>query len=321
MPEPRFDLTTLGEIMIRLSVPLGHRLEDARQLDLAPGGAEGNVVFALAQLGRRCAWASALPQNPLGRLIATHLRAVGVDLSAVVWSPTGRVGLYWVEFSAPPRPIQVVYDRADSCAAHMQPDQIDWDTLLDTRLVHVTGITPAISPSCRAVVAELVQRAHAAGVPLSFDINYRARLWTEAEARETLLPLVQGVDLLFCGQADAGRIFGLSGEREGILRRLAEQTGAKNVVTTFGVDGAMAWDGQRLWHEPALPVQILDRLGAGDALAAGVIHGWLNGSLAEGLRYGVVLAALILTQYGDMVLTTPDEVEMLLTSTGGGVMR
>ena len=93
------------------------------------------------------------------------------------------------------------------------------------------------------------------------------------------------------------------------------------MVTTFGADGPIAWDGQRLWHEPALPVEILDRLGAGDALAAGVVHGWLNGSLAEGLRYGVVLAALILTQYGDMVLTTPDEVEMLLTRTGGGMLR
>ena len=321
MPTPRFDVTTLGEVMIRLSVPPGQRLESAASVDLHPGGAEGNFAVALARLKRRVAWVSRLPNNPLGRLIANHLRSAGVDLGGVIWSETGRVGSYYLEFSAPPRPIQVVYDRADSCAAQMQPDQIDWDYLLDTRLVHVTGITPAISPSCRAVVTELVQRARAASVPISFDINYRARLWTEAEARATLVPLIQGVDLLFCGQADAGRIFGLGGEREGILRGLAEQTGAKNVVTTFGADGPMAWDGQRLWHEPALPVEILDRLGAGDALAAGVVHGWLNGSLAEGLRYGVVLAALILTQYGDMVLTTPDEVEMLLTRTGGGMLR
>lgn len=321
MTVPRFDVTTLGEVMVRLSVPTGHRLEAATNLDLYPGGAEGNVMVALARLGRRVAWLSQLPSNPLGRLVANHLRVAGVDVNAVVWSATGRVGVYFTEFATPPRPTQVVYDRADSCAARLRPDQVDWDTLLDTRLVHLTGITPALSPSCRAVATELVQRAHAAGIPVSVDINYRSRLWSETEARACLTPLIQGVDLLFCSQGDAGRIFKATGDPAEIIQQLAEQSQAHHIIVTVGADGVYGWDGTTLRHEPALPVQIVDRLGAGDALAAGVIHGWLDHDLGRGLQYGVVLAALILSQYGDMLITTPDEVDMLLARTAGAIMR
>lgn len=321
MAEPRFDVTTVGEVMVRLSVPVGQRLELATTMDVQPGGAEANVVVALAQLGRRAAWVSGLPQNPLGRLIANRLRAGGVDLGGVVWAPTGRVGAYYVEFAAPPRAIQVVYDRADSVASQLGPGQVDWDYLLDTRLVHVTGITTAISPTCRALVVELVKRARAAGTPVSFDVNYRSKLWTEAECARTLRPLIEGVDLLFCGQRDARGVFKISGEGEDLLRGLRELTGAKTVVTTFGDQGARAWDGQTMRHERALPMQMVDRLGAGDALAAGVVHGWLDGDTAQGLRYGVVLAALALGQFGDMVTTTPQEVESLLAQTGDVIAR
>lgn len=313
-----FDLTTFGEAMLRLSVPEGVRLQAAAQLDVNPAGAEANVAALLARLGRRTAWHSALPDNPFGFLVRDHLRLAGVDADGILWQEGGRIGTYYLEFSAPPRPNQVIYDRADSCVTRVTPDMIRWDLLLDTRVIHLTGITPPLSPSCADVVTAIIARARERGVAISFDVNYRAKLWTEAQAREWLTPAVQGVDLLLCGQADARRIFGIEGAPEHVVTALAELSGAKQVVVSLGEQGAVGWDGANVYRQPALPVRIIDRIGAGDALAAGVLHGWFDGSLELGLRYGVTLAALALSQHGDAVITTPRELDSLLAQTHGG---
>ena len=129
--------------MLRLSVPTGQRLEDAHQLAVHPGGTESNVCTALAGLGRRCGWVSRLPDSPPGRLVLRRLWAAGVDTSAVVLaaSRTSRIGTYYVEFAAPPRPIRVIYDRANSAVSCMTGADVNWDYLLDTRMLHLTGIT------------------------------------------------------------------------------------------------------------------------------------------------------------------------------------
>jgi 2-dehydro-3-deoxygluconokinase len=321
MAPPRYDVTAIGEVMLRLSVPVGERLERAQALTLYPGGAEANLLCALASLGRRCSWVSGLPRNPLGRLIENHLRLARVDTSNIVWSEEGRVGTYYLEFATPPRATQVYYDRADSCAARLSPEQINWNLLLDTRLIHLTGITPALSPSCLAVTQEAIRRAKAAGVAVSFDINYRAKLWSEARAVEVLTPLIQGIDILSCGQGDAARLFKATGEPQAIIRRLAEISRAKTIITSLADEGVMVWDGREFYHAPARPVQIVDRLGAGDALAAGIIHGWLDGNLAQGVEYGTALAAICLSLYGDAVITTPEEVAAVMKTGGGGLNR
>lgn len=315
MAEPRFDVTTLGEMLIRLSVPSGERLQTARQLDMHPAGAEANVATLLARLGRRTHWTGALPKNALGRLAAESLRAAGVDTAGILWREGGRMATYYVEFAAPPRGIQVTYDRAGSCAAGLAADELDWNSILDARLLHLTGITPALSASCRAIVLEAVARAKASGVPISFDVNFREKLWSAAEAAKTIMPLVQGVDLLFCNAADAARVFSYAGPKERVAQDLLECTRARHLVVTFAEQGALLWNGKEWLHEPARPTQIVDRLGAGDALASGVIHGWLAGDLSAGLRYGVTLAALALSQHGDMTITTQQE---LLSLCGGG---
>lgn len=317
----RFDVTTTGETMIRLSVPVGERLERAAQLDMYPGGAEANLAVALARMGRRSAWVGGLPATPLGRWLANHLRVAGVDLEGVVWSDTGRMGTYYVEFATPPRATQVVYDRANSVAANLTPADIPWEHLLDTRLLHLTGITPPLSEGCRAIVVEACARARAAGIPISFDVNFRSKLWSPQEAGEFIIPLVQGIDLFFCGRGDAKNLLGLSGDAEEMVRRLAKMTRAKTVALTLADEGVMAWDGKEILHEPAKPVTIIDRPGAGDGLAAGVIHGWLDGDLRRGLQTGVVLAALSLSQHGDMIVTTPDEVEALMRTPGVTLVR
>lgn len=312
MAEPRFDVTSIGEILLRFSVPSGRRLEATTEMDVHPAGAEANVMALLARLEHRTSWAGALPENPLGRLAVSHLRMAGVDTGNIVWQREGRLGTYYVEFAAPPRGIQVTYDRAGSCMSQLQPDALNWDSLLDTRLLHLTGITPALSPSCLEIVRTAIQRAKERGVPVTFDVNYRQKLWTETQAAETLTSFIQNMELLFCSGADATRIFDFKGTNQEIAQAVLELSHARFVVVTFSEQGPWLWDGKRWLHEASRPTQIVDRLGAGDALAAGVIHGWLEHDVAAGLRYGVTLAALALSQHGDMVTTNKEELAALI---------
>jgi len=321
MAERRFDVTALGEMLLRLSVPAGERLEAAKQLDLYPAGAEANVMSLLARLERKTHWAGALPQNPLGRLAVNALRTASVDTSGIIWRQSGRMGTYYVEFGAPPRGIQVTYDRAHSCMTELKPDELDWDALLDTRLLHLTGITPALSSSCRKIVEEAMRQAKGRGVPVSFDVNYRQKLWSEVEAQQTLLPMIQNAELLFCSANDATRIFNCKGTTQEIAQGMLDISHAKYVIITIGEQGALLWNGKEWLHESSRATQIIDRLGAGDALAAGVIHGWLNGDLATGLRYGTTLAALSLSQFGDMVITNKEELLRLSLSGSTTITR
>jgi len=311
MPEPHYDVTSIGEMLLRLSVPAGTRLESAAQLDMYPAGAEANVMTLLARLERHTSWIGALPENPLGRFAVRHLRMAGVETSNIVWHKNGRLGTYYVEFGAPPRGIQVTYDRAHSCMSQLRPDELNWEALLDTRLLHLTGITPALSPTCLEIVTTAIQHAKARGVPISFDVNYRQKLWPESEAAKTLLPLSQNAELLFCSGADAARVFDCNGTTLETAQAILELSHAHNIVVTFGEQGPWLWDGKKWSHEDAPTTQILDRLGAGDALAAGVIHGWLDDDVTAGLRYGVTLSALALSQHGDMVITNKKELETL----------
>src|SRR6185369_12731348 len=209
---PRFDFVSLGESMLRLSVPAGKRLDDTRKLDMELAGAESNVSVALARLGWRVGWVSRMPDHALANAILRALRSDGVDISAVKQVPDERLGTYFIEFATQPRSTQVIYDRADSAASHMTIADIDWDYLLNTRVLHLTGITAALSENCYAVLEEAIKRAHAVGVMVSFDVNYRAKLWNAATAGEKLRPLIADADILFCKGADATTLFGCQGE-------------------------------------------------------------------------------------------------------------
>lgn len=321
MSTQQYDVTTIGETLVRLGVPAGQRLEVATTMDVFPAGAEANIVSALSRLNRRCAWLGGLPKNPLGRLIANHLCIAGVDLNGIVWDESGRLGTYFIEFAEPPRPIQVIYDRADSVTANLTPAMINWDLLLDTRLIHLTGITPALSAGCLQIVKDAMRRARDAGVALSFDINYRNKLWSPSTAAPVLTELIQEVDLLFCARGDAQTVFGIEGRPEEIVGQLVELSRAQAVVSSIGEEGVIAWTGSEIIREPAVPVVVIDRIGAGDGLAAGVVHGWLDGDMAKGLQYGTAMAALALSQNGDMIITNADEVESVIRDASGGVNR
>ena len=321
MPNTLFDVTTIGEALLRLSVPMGNRLEMASRLDVSPAGAEVNMGVVMGQLGRACAWFGGLPNNPLGQLVANRLLASKVDINGVVWMDSGRMGVYYVELAGPPRPTRGIYDRDDSCAAKLAVEQVDWTRLMDTRILHLTGITPALSGTSREVVETVIQKAREKKIPICFDVNYREQLWSTSEARQTLIPLIEGIEILVCSLSDADRVFGFSGEAESVVKRLSERTGAHWVIVSVGTGGVVACNGQEIFRQEAVPVEIVDRIGAGDALAAGVLYGWLEEDLRLGLSYGVVLAGLALSQYGDMVITSKEEIQSILEEGHGGIKR
>jgi 2-dehydro-3-deoxygluconokinase len=323
------DVVTFGEAMIRLSPPHFQRIEQTRTLDVEIGGAELNVAVGVSRLGGKSAWVSRLPRNPLGRLIGQRARELGVDCSHVLWSDEGRAGLYFFEFGASPRPPSVLYDRAGSSVSMIRPGEANWGEIFSrAHHFHVTGITPALSGSAAQTTLEALRAAKRAGCTVSYDINYRQKLWPPDEAGRVQKPMMEYVDLLITNAYDPQAVFGLhEKEAETLAERLAESFGFSVVAVTLKSSGsawrdslsAMVWAEGRVIRDRSYEVEIVDRLGSGDSFAAGFLTGWLEGGDAErGLRYGNAFAALKQTFPGDFNWATREEVEALL---GGETLK
>lgn len=320
-----FDLVTFGETMVRLSTSLGDRLETAATLNVGIGGAESNVAIALARLGRSTSWVSVLPKDPLGQRVAGELRRHGVDISNVRWvaASDGRTGVYFLDSGAPPRPTQVVYHRAGSAVAECNPDDVALPLVAGARLLHLTGITPALSPGCAEICRRLMAEAQSSSIPISFDVNYRALLWPPERAASELEPFCRQATILLCGRADGRLLFGLEGTDDEMARQLAERFGAPITVLTTGEEGATVIirssnGDDTLLQEPAVAAQVVDKVGAGDAFAAGFIHGYLSNDLELAVRLGVRLAALKMTIQGDLALLSQAELDACLADAGDG---
>lgn len=303
------DVFTLGETMIRLTPEGCGRLEESGELQVRTGGSESNVAVALTLLGLRCAWASRLPLNPLGRLAARRLAGLGLDLSHVKWVEEGRMGLYFIETGAPPRAGSILYDRRGSAASLLQPDDIDWNCLDSCRHLHLSGITPALGPGPAAAARRALGEARARGCSASFDVNYRARLWDLREAAGVLCEMVRGVDLLIATAEDAAALWGLQGELSHVARELRRETGAGWVALTGGAAGAVLQAAEGSFAALPYVVQSVDRVGAGDAFAAGAVWGLLNENPAEGCELGMAMAALKHTIPGDELIATREEIK------------
>ena len=322
------DVITFGEAMVRLAPPSHRRLEQTRTLDITVGGAELDTAVGVARLGHTCSWVSRLTDNALGRLIANHAREAGVSTEACLWTPDDRVGLYFYEFGAAPRPSGVLYDRKDSAFANVRPGMFDWPRLLaGAKWFHITGITPAVGAETADATREALGAARAAGVATSIDLNYRAKLWTLAEAGRCLGELVGLCDYLITTREDIANVFGIEApDHETAAARVAERFALKAVALTMR-EGSLGWRNTlsaMQWHPGGIlrtrsyEVEIVDRLGAGDSFAAGFIHGVLTGDLQKALDWGVAMSALKHTIPSDFAWVTREEVEALL---GGAGMR
>src|SRR5262245_34988230 len=286
-----FEVVTFGEAMIRLSPLNFRRLEQARSLDVQVGGAELNTAVALARLGRSAAWVSRLTNNPLGRLIANHAREAGVSTDHILWTNDDRVGVYFLEFGAAPRASSVLYDRKGAAIANIRAGMVPWSTVFaGAKWFHVTGITPALSATAAETTREALQAARAARLQISIDLNYRAKLWSQAEAGRWMTGVIELCDLLMTTEEDTERVFQISGkDYEEVARTLADRFPPKVVAITLRENPlvwkntwtAIAYQSGTFFRTKSYEVEIVDRLGAGDSFAAGLIHGLLDGDLQK----------------------------------------
>ena len=327
-----YDLVTFGEAMIRLSPPNFLRLEQARSLDANAGGAELNVAVGLTRFGMRSAWVSKLPKNPLGYLIRDRAQEFGVDCSHIVWSDKGRVGLYFLELGASPRASSVLYDRAGSAISMVQTGEIDWAKVFTgSKHFHVSGITPALSGSASEVTVEALKAAKKAGCSVSYDLNYRKKLWSPTDAKKIQEPMMADVDILITTEEDTKVVFGIKEkDYEAVAEKLAHTFKFKIVAITLREDlsvwrnnwTAIVYQNGKIFRDRTYEVEIVDRVGAGDSFTAGFLYGWLKeGNVEKGLSYGNAFAALKHTLPGDFNWSTLDEVENQLKGAGLRISR
>ena len=347
----QFDLVSLGECMIRLSPPGHGRIEFANMLEVWVGGGEYNVAYALARLGLRTGWVGGLNASPMSDLIRNHARSAGVDISHVVnrkYDGVGkkdRVGLNFTEVGTGRRASTTLYDRGHSATAGMKPGDVNWKKLFSeqgVRWLHTGGIYAALSESTRQVVAEAVKAAHEAGTIVSYDLNFRSKLWKSQEAIDTTKPLVPYIDCLIGNEEDFQKVLGYEVHGVDVEKGELDTTAFKNMVnkvvkdypnikvvgtTLRGVQTALVNDWSAImWHDGTFydgtqfpNLEIEDRVGGGDGFASGFAYGFLTGQEPQAcVNLGVAHGALLMSTRGDTSQITLEELQHVA---GGGSAR
>jgi 2-dehydro-3-deoxygluconokinase len=354
----KFDLVALGESMIRLSPPQHGRIEFAPLLEVWVGGGEYNVAYALSRLGLRTGWVGGLNSSPMGAVIRNHARSAGMDVSYAVerkYDGVGakdRIGLNFTEVGVAKRGSVTLYDRGHTATAGMKPGDVNWKKLFSedgVRWLHTGGIYAALSEGTRAVVAEAVKAAHEAGTIVSYDLNFRSKLWSTKEAIATTKPLVPYIDVLIGNEEDFEQVLGYHAEgvdvhkagpldvgpfKAMVERVVKDFPNVKVVGTTLrGVKtatindwSAIMWakdEGAttgKFYDGPNFEnLEIEDRVGGGDGFASGFTYGFLSGKTPqECVNLGVAHGALLMSTMGD---TSQITLEELLHVSGGGSAR
>ena len=335
-------VVTFGEIMLRLSPPGFERFLQSPMLVATFGGGEANVAVSLAHFGVESVYVTALPKHAIGDAAVRALRTEGVRTDAIVRSGN-RVGIYFAETGASQRASAVIYDRAHSSVSEMKPDAVEWTTLMSgAAWFHVTGITPALGPNGAEATRLAIAAAKAAGARVSVDLNYRKKLWTEAQAQQVMGPLMRNVDVVIANEEDLQSVLGVnvpdtdvtSGQLnvEG-FRQAAEQvtrdfgpaivaiTLRESVSASDNGWSAVLWDAttKTMHRSQRYEVRLVDRIGGGDSFAAGLIYGLVCGRPPqEALRFAVAASALKQTIPGDFNRVTAEEVDRLAGGDASG---
>jgi 2-dehydro-3-deoxygluconokinase len=335
-------VVTFGEIMLRLSPPGFERFFQSPALGATFGGGEANVAVSLAHFGLESCFVTRLPKHAIGDAAVKAVRAEGVH-TAFIQRGGDRVGIYFAEAGASQRASTVVYDRAHSSIAEMQPGTVDWATVFaGAAWFHVTGITPALGASAAACTREAVEAAKAAGARVSVDLNYRKKLWTEAQAQATMRPLMASVDVVVANEEDIQSVLGLhvpdtdvtsgqldlAGYRQ-VAQHLTNEFGPSTVAITLRESlsasdngwSAALWDAKAdaFYHSQRYTVRLVDRIGGGDSFAAGLIYGLVSGRAPDAaLRFAVAASALKQTIPGDFNRVSVAEVDTLAKGDASG---
>lgn len=341
------NVATFGEIMLRLSPPGKELLFQSPELRATFGGAEANVAVSLAAWGHRSRWISVVPQNAVGEAALGELRRRGVDVGAVARGGR-RLGVYFAETGANERPSRVLYDREGSGIAEAGPGAVDWEKALDGMdRLHVSGITPALGAPAAALTIEAVEAARAKKMAVSVDLNYRAKLWNYGrEAPEVMREIVAHADLLVGNEEDCRKTLGIGAAVDAAAGRLdpkvyeeltaevmAEFPGLARVAVTLRESLSADWNRWSAVMRARGPAgfmagpvyeirSVVDRIGTGDAFAAGLIHGLETlGTDAEALAFAVAAGALKHSIPGDFNLASEKDVLAVMRGDRSGRVR
>ncbi len=336
------EAVTFGEIMLRLNPPVFQRFVQAISFDASYGGAEASVAISLANYGVSSAFVTCLPPNELGQAAIDSVRRYGVDTSHIV-RKGDRIGIYFLEIGANQRPSKVIYDRAHSAIAQVQPGTIPWPEVFSgAKWFHFTGITPALSQSAAEVCLEAVKAAKEKKLTVSCDLNYRAKLWKYGKtAGEVMSELIRYVDIAIGNEEDCEKVFGIKGADVQVAEEVSPDRylpvanklmerfpNLKKVGTTLrgsisashNTWTAVLYDGKKMYATTKYDItHIVDRLGGGDAFSGALIYSLLKGkSDQEALDFAVAASALKHSIFFDPNLVTVDEVESLIRQGGAG---
>jgi 2-dehydro-3-deoxygluconokinase len=335
-------VVTFGENMLRLSPPGFERFLQSPMLLATFGGGEANVAVSLAQFGFDSYYVTRLPKHEIGDAVVRALRAEGVKTDFILRGGD-RVGIYFVEAGASQRASNVIYDRANSAISQLGPGAVDWGKVFqDATWFHVTGITPALGDNAAGCTREAIEAAKKAGARVSVDLNFRKKLWTEAQAQKVMRPLMGQVDLVIANEEDIQSVLGLevpntdvtSGHLnldgyKSVAQRLSKEFGPSLVAITLRESISASDNGwsAALWnnksgqfiHSQRYDVRLIDRVGGGDSFAAGMIFGLITGRDPEAsLRFAVAASALKQTIPGDFNRVSVAEVDRLAQGDASG---
>ncbi|MBO5370743.1 MAG: sugar kinase [Clostridia bacterium] len=319
-----FDLISFGEVMLRLSAPNKDKISQSETFEKNCGGSEFNVASGAANLGIRAAIVTKLPKNKLGHFISRRIRYGNVSDDYVVWdnSDNKRLGIYFYESGVYPRKSAVVYDRAGASVCSLKLSEIPDDIYGKTRMFHISSISLALDPYLRETALEMIKQMKRAGVAISFDVNYRAALWSEEEAKSVVEKIFPYVDILFVSEETSRRMLAREGTLDEIMKGYADDYGCKIVATTRREAvspikhnfGSRIYYNGKFYEEPHyMGIEVIDRVGSGDAYVAGVLYGILSGgSIEKAMAYGNALSAIKNTVLGDMSVSSIDEVDSVI---------
>lgn len=303
------DLVTFGETMLRFA-PIEDRLETATELSFRTAGAESNVAIAAERLGADTTWVSKVPDSPLGRRVVSDVQRHGVG-TGIVWATDARQGTYYIDSGGRPRGTNVIYDRDGTAVQTATTDEIaphiDFD---GTDYCYISGITPALSSTLRTTTRDVFETAQETSMRTVFDLNYRSKLWTPAQARETYRDLLDLVDIAVVARRDAATVLDESGAADAVGSRIAETHDCETVIVTRGAEGATAVHDGATYEQTAFEADTTDPIGTGDAFVGGFLARRLDGGdISTALEYAAATAAVTRTVNGDHAVTTPAEVD------------